>query len=360
MKKKWSKLICLLVALTLIICLAGCGSDAGNNTPDKDSASDQQTWELSASIHISDASVKTQFINTWAERVYEATDGRVKITVFPGGTLVGGPGALDAIKTQTVDIAWVYTPFTPGQFPLLEVVCQPMIGLNTSPQGTNVLWDLWESTPELQAELDPYKVLMLYTNPANGMSFADAEVKDLDSLKGMRLRAAAGSITDILTLWGAEPMLMGPGDIYSSLEKGVIDGYVFDFSGILDMGLDEVTHNYVEMNVISGPVMLLMNKELWDSFPADIQEAINSVSDRACSYEMAQIFQNDEDAVKAQIYASENANVITVSDEAYEEFKAIADDYNAQWAAKISENGFDGETYLSRTLELIEQYKDSK
>lgn len=367
-KVGFHRLFSVVLAVALIM-LAGCGQSGSNAAPAAASssaassaessapaASGQAEWKLNATIHTNDTSVKYIGMKNWADAVKEATNGRVEITIFPGATLAPATGALDAVKSGSVDVALVYTPFTPGQFPLAEVISNPLLGLSTSQQGTNVLWDLYEQTEELQNEFSEVKLCMLYANPANVLIMGKDEISSVASLKGKKLRAPAGAITDILTLWGAEPMLMGPGDVYQALEKGVLDGYVFDYSGINDFALQEISHSYLDLDIYSGPMTVMMNLNVWNSFPDDIKEAIDSVSGRAPSMEMAEIFQEDENTCKEKCLGVEGNNLVSLSPDALAEFQAIADEYNATWAEGVSAGGFDGEAYLSQTKELIAKY----
>jgi len=102
---------------------------------------------------------------------------------------------------------------------------------------------------------------MLYTNNPNIIATSDKPVQSLSDLKGLKLRSPAGASTDMVTAWGGTPILMGPGDMYQSIEKGVIEGCVFEYSGIGSFKLNEVLKNYTEMPIFVGPFMVLMNKE---------------------------------------------------------------------------------------------------
>lgn len=374
-KKKFScRILSLLLAVALLgTLLTACG---GKQTPPPANTAPAQTtpaqpgdtgtggltttgqnWELSATCHDPATSVKTLFIQEWASRVKDVTAGQVNITTYPGATLAASTAALEAMVTGAVDVAWVFTSFFPNQFPLTDVVTLPMLGIKDVPQATNVLWDLYDWSADMQKELsDEYKMIMLYTNPPNHLSTATKEVKSLETIKGVQYRAPSGAITDILTLWGAVPIMMGPPDVYEALEKKVIDGYAFEYSGLADFNLQEVTKYYMDMPIYVGPFLLLMNKDVWNAFPADIQAAIDSVSDRDCSLEMAQIFQEDYDTKRNEVLSREGAVLTQISEADYAAFKAVADEYNNGWAAKISEKGIDGKAFLDKAIEFVQKY----
>ena len=112
---------CFLLLVMLIGMLAACGgtktTESGSSGEKPDSGGEKKVYELSLSTADPAEDEKTYALDAFAEAVRVATDGQVQITVFPGGTLAGARDALDAVKQGSVDIAFLYTTFFPGQFP---------------------------------------------------------------------------------------------------------------------------------------------------------------------------------------------------------------------------------------------------
>jgi hypothetical protein len=158
-----------------------------------------------------------------------------------------------------------------------------------------VLWDLYESEPALQEELSEFVPLMMHSNPSNIIATIDKyPISKMSDLKGLKFRASAGAASDLLLAWGATPMQMAPGDIFQAVEKGTVEGYIFDLSGITSFSLQEVTANYTDMPVYLGPYYLLMNRNSFDALPEDLQQIILDSSDRETSLEMAYVYEADE------------------------------------------------------------------
>ncbi|MCC8090463.1 MAG: hypothetical protein LIO55_03470, partial [Oscillospiraceae bacterium] len=169
MKKQLKKLLALGLSALLVLAVSGCGSSSsGSESSDSgNSSSSDEVYRLSVSIHDSAQVPKTQYVQKWADAVTEASGGRLEVTVYSGGTLAASTEVLDAVKSGTCSIGVVFSGFFTGQFPLSDVITMPLAGLDNAVQATNVLWDLWESTPETQAEYEDYKVIMLSAGPNN-------------------------------------------------------------------------------------------------------------------------------------------------------------------------------------------------
>lgn len=133
--------------------------------------------ELRFTCHSPALGVKVQdgFV-PWARKVEEATDGRVKITMYAGGTIAGPREVLEAVRTGLADIGDVDPGFFPGMFPLTGVMRLPMLSLFKgrvdgrilSGGGINghIAQKLYETFPEIQAEWADWKLLYLWaSNP---------------------------------------------------------------------------------------------------------------------------------------------------------------------------------------------------
>ena len=63
------------------------------------------------------APVPSQFIEPWAQKVMDESDGRIAVEVYPAMSLGGGPPSLfDQARDGIVDIIWTLTGYTPGRF----------------------------------------------------------------------------------------------------------------------------------------------------------------------------------------------------------------------------------------------------
>ena len=149
---------------------------------------------------------------------------------------------------------------------------------------------------------------------------------------------------------------MGPGDVYQSLERGILDGYIFEFTGLEAFRLPEVTNHYTEVRFYAGAFVIGMNQESFDALPPDLQQIIEEESGRAMSLEFSYLFQANDRASRAKMIA-EGGNVITVSDEALAEFQVAADEYTQAWVDRNQSATFDASAYLDKLKEVIKSHE---
>ena len=343
----------MILTAVCVLCfglLTGCGSlKTAGGKHDK-------VYELSFAIHDPADSVRTLYYEQLAEQTREATDGKVNITVVPDGRLLASSDVAEGVQAQTADMGWVLTTLYPEQFPLSEAVTLPML-FEDSYVASQVLLDLYEQSPELQQELENYKVLQMYTNPINTI-FSNEPIRRVSDMEGLHVRATNGVATDIVTAWGGSPLLMGPEEIYQSVEKDVLDAMVFEWSGFDVFELGEVTRYCVELPVTCGVFITVMNRETYAALPEEYQKAIDEIwGARDVSLELAQSFIDNATVAREKGIAEYGMSVIELSDDAVVEFRKAADGYIETWVEEKTTDTVDARAYLDLLLSLKAQYE---
>lgn len=213
----------------------------------------------------------------WVKKVEEATQGRVKITIYPSATLFKPNDAYDACVSGIADMAWGFIGLFHSRFPLTNMVSLPLLGIKDAEMGSLCMWHLYEKLPAVQKEYKDVKLLVLHTH-RGGPIGTSAPVHRLEDFKGLKIRTPGGGPLDLMKETGASPMKMSPDSIYLNMEKGVIDGWTIDPEGADGRKLQEVTKYYILPYSYVGCFWIIMNKNKWNSLPSDIQDQIMSVS----------------------------------------------------------------------------------
>ena len=105
------------------------------------------------------------------------------------------------------------------------------------------------------------------------------EVNSRDDLKGLKIRSTAGeSIWTLLKLAGATPLSMHPSEIYTSIEKGVIDGATCNWDFFQTFRLYEVGTHIFHGPFNTSVVGIAMSNSAWKKLPKEVQDQLMSVS----------------------------------------------------------------------------------
>ncbi len=361
------RILSTILAASLAVALTACGGNAaapapsaGSDSGDAAAAAPANTdtdkvYEFTLSMHDANTTPNAVYMQQWADKVKEATDGHVVITIYGGATLSAATDIADNVASDAVNIGWLYTSYYAGQFPLSDVINLPFQGFGDPVVSTNVLWDLYDQYDQIKNEWGDYKLLMLYGNPGMIFASADTPITSVADLKGRSMRCPSGAITDLLQTWGASPITMAPPDIYEALEKKNISGYIFEPSGITNFSLEEQTKYYTDLQMYDGPFALIMNMDEWNNLPAEYQQIIDDLSGKEASIGAAKAFADAVEAARDKIEAA-GGEFVSVSDDAKAEFAVAADEYAAKWCADKSADGFDAAAYLQAAKDLAASY----
>lgn len=203
-----------LLMLAMLVFLAGCGSSAEDNDAG-------QVVELKlAHFFPSTHPAEEDLIQPWADAIEEATNGQVKITSYPGETLLKADQIYDGVVSGVADMGMSCFSYTRGRFPVMEAFELPGVIYNNSKVASTVAWEgIKQINPE---EIQDTKMMMaLTTGP--GDLFTKAPVRRLEDLQGLEIRATGLSALTLQKL-GANPVAMPQSDAYEALSKGVVKG----------------------------------------------------------------------------------------------------------------------------------------
>lgn len=336
------KILGITLAMTMVLCMfAGCGDNGSGNASGSTASPGENkgTVELNWADHYPSGTPGALAIDAFCASVGEATEGRVTITAHHDAVLGAAGDALSMISSGIADIVWTSTAIFKGQFPYSDIMSLPMLGLSSAVDGTQAVYDLLEQYPEaFEKEYSEYHLLMMHMSPANIVGTKKA-ISSISDLAGLNIRAGAGSPTEMVTAWGAAPVAVATPDLYTSLQKGVIDGYVFDGSGINTWGLAELTGCMIDAGFGFNVCPVLMSQKAWNSISAEDQEIINGLAGRVGSLLLAEAM-DAEAAEMVNGYTGEYIKCVP-GDDMYEQLKAPLEAYVAQWAETMTTDTID-------------------
>ncbi len=216
------------------------------------------------------------FGRKWADEVEKRTNGRVKITMFPGGSLIPSPQAYDGVIKGIADIAMSFQGFTRGRFPLTEAIDLPL-AWRSGTAATKIVNELYAKFQP--PEYKDVKIMYLHAHGAGLFHTRSKEVNKLEDMKGLKIRTS-GSLAPIALALGAAPVALPMGDTYDAIARGVADGTVAPYEGLEQWKLGEVCKYTIENFSIaySAAGFVAMNKQKWASLPPDVQKIIEDLN----------------------------------------------------------------------------------
>ena len=212
-----------------------------------------------------------------AKMVADMSGGRLTIEVFPAGQIVPPLGVFDACSKGTVEAFMGASYYWAAKEPAMQWFCSVPFGMNP---GGMAAWyynggglQLWEET---------YAAFNLVPRPgmATGPQMAGWFRKPINTLtdyKGLKMRIP-GLGGKVVERAGGTVVLLPGGQIYSALERGVIDAteWVGPHDDI-QLGLHRAAPYYYYPGWHEPATVLefTFNKKAYDSLPAELRRMLD-------------------------------------------------------------------------------------
>ena len=262
----------------------------------------------------------------FAKYLPEESDGRLTATIL-GPEVVGLTQMKDALQSQIAEVGNLLPLYFPADLPMMSVTGQlSLTGTNSQAMGA-ALTEFVVNCEPCQQEMKDLGFIYLGSGASDVYEFLTVEpVRTAEDLKGLRLRSGGAPWARFAEHFGATPVQMPAGEIYNSLQTGLIDGVVTGTSAVGDFKLDEVANSYT-FGAPLGRISfyLVMNKAKYDSLSDEFQQAIDDNSGRMLSKSAEDGWNARAEQVKQSLIDAGDNNVIDLSEEEVAAFGAITE-----------------------------------
>lgn len=360
MKSKWAVgLLIVALALGLVALLAGCGSgdtdttEVGATTTVVTVPDTGQTFDLKFAYHTPKiASLVGKYLEPWTAAITEATGDRVQITHYAEQTLVKEEQTFDAITSGACDMALLEAEFNPGAFPISECGNLPLF-FPSAEVAAAVYWDI-VNTYAAEEWKDVKVLAVTVIAPAEYVGIKPVKVPA--DFAGLRMRTGGGLETKMIEALGATAVPLATSDLGTSLERKLVDGAFLSWSLANSSGALQVSSDFTNCDLFYRCWVLGMNKQVWESMPAAVQEAVMSASGQEASIKYT--FANSTKTLEGFTYLTQGGGlkdnqtmyVPTAADMAL--WKTALAGVTTDWAATLP----NGDEIVAKMTELITKY----
>lgn len=318
-----------------------------------------QAQEVTLSLHQflpAQANVPKLVLDVWADNVEEASGGRIKIDRYPSMQLGGRPPELmDQAIDGVADIVWTVVGYTPGRYPSTEVFELPFMMTNARAMSS-AYWQMFEKHMK-DTEFKDVHILGTWVH-GPGMIHVNREVKTPADMEGLKIRGGSRTVNNLLEKMGATPVGMPVPAVPEGLSKGVIDGTTIPWEVTGALKVPELVENHTEFEGNALYVLtfvLAMNKDRYDSLPADLQKVIDDNSGLEFSI-FAGGTQADSDGPARQAAVDRGNNIVTVSGGDLDAWIAVSQPIYDEWIADMGTKGIDGQALIDEARALMDAY----
>jgi TRAP-type transport system periplasmic protein len=311
-----------------------------------------------------------QMLNPFGKKIEEASKGRLKVTMYPAESLAKSAENLQAVTSGLADIAWLNLGNFIGKFPVTEVGNLPFLSLpDTKYQGklmssaavnSRVFMELFGTNKDLQGEFSDVKVLVVNTSDAHFLATVKKPVRNIGDLKGMKITTYGKYAEQMYKLLGSAATVIPPPDVYDAAQKGVIDGMESNPGIMSTWRIYEVAKYWTDVYTNASLFAIAINKEKFNSFPPDLQQAITGV----CGLDGAEFageysagFGTWDSWNAAMQKSGKNMEKIPLDAGQFEVMQKASQPAWDTWITNVKSKGVDGQKIIDAIIRLQAKYK---
>jgi len=280
--------------------------------------------------------------------------GRLEITPFAGGTVTGVFETLDAVSAGVLQGHSSWPGYFSGKDPGLAVIGDFVFGYQHPWQA-----EAWfnykggiEMLREAYAKYGVYPVGVTWFGVESIV--AKKPIRNMADFKGVKLRSPQGMTAEILTKLGASIVVLPGGEVYSALDKGVVDAA--DWATISmnqRMGFHEVAKFPLKIDHSMTMVEFSVNTATWKALPDDLK-AVVSVAVRQWSWDGIQRVAVDDVRVAKELRAK-GVESISWDEAEMRKIRNLAHKTWDDWSKKgpLAKRAFDSQLAWLKDLRLI-------
>ena len=299
------------------------------------------------------------FIQPWADRIEEQSDGRIAVEIFPAMSLGGRPPELySQVRDGVADIVWTLIGYTPGVFPRAEVFELPTVHRGSAAATNQAIQDLMPLLADDFADIVP---LLVHVHAGNALHMRDGVPADLSDLAGLRLRTPTRTGSWMIEALGAEPVGMPVPELPQALSRGNVDGALIPFEVMLPLRVHELTESSVELadgeRFGTSVFLYAMNRDRYQSLPEDLRAIIDANSGVAIAADVGAVWDGVEAAgIDAQ--TGTGGTVAQWDDSATADFQAIGDQVVSRWVEEVTATGIDGASLVEAARAAVAGFSE--
>jgi C4-dicarboxylate-binding protein DctP len=255
---------------------------------------------------------KGQAAERFKQLAEKATNGRVKVEVYPNSQLYKDKEELEALQLGAVQMLAPslakFGPLGVKEFVVFDLPSRfpsktALFNVTEGPIGKGLL-----------KKLEPKGI--------TGLAYWDNGFKDMSAnkplhlpadFKGLKMRIQSSKVLDAqMRALGANPQVLAFSEVYQALQTGVVDGTENPPSNMYTQKMHEVQKHMTLSNHGYLGYAVIVNKKFWDGLPADIRAALEKAMAEATLYEKA-IAQRDNDLALDAIRKAGTTTIYTPS-----------------------------------------------
>jgi TRAP-type transport system periplasmic protein len=274
----------------------------------------------------------------WADDIAKASNGTIKITIFPSEQLGKAFDHYDMARDGIADITYVSPGYQPGRFPIIDAAALPFVIKNAT--GGSRAVDEWYMK-YAPVEMKDVKVCGAYVHDPGALHTVKKKVLLPEDLKGMKIRPAHATIAAFVTSLGGTNVQASAPEARDVLERGVAEGITFPWGSIFLFHMESVVKFHMDLPFYTTPFVTAMNRAKYDALSPAQKQVIDAHCTPDWAERLSAPWAEFEEAGRGKMKALAGHDVYTLDAVQLAAWKTALEPLRARWAENVRKVGVD-------------------
>ncbi|MEH7125849.1 DctP family TRAP transporter solute-binding subunit [Bacillus sp. JJ1503] len=264
--KGFKKYLLTAISIALLIFLSACGNkETANNSANSGDGNEVQNLTIKLAHEVAENTSQHKGSLAFKEYIEKASDGKIKVQVYPNGQLFGDKDVFQNIVANNVQFTQIDMAKLVGDDPRFNIPSLPFLF-----KGDDEAVKFWEGEKGKEIlsslEKDGLYGLAMWPNGPKHLTNNIRPIKSPEDLKGIKFRTQGGQVLEkVFSTVGAGSVSMPFTELYTALQQGTVDGQTNTFVNIESKKFDEVQKYLTITGEARVDLAFFVNKEFMDS-----------------------------------------------------------------------------------------------
>ena len=290
----------------------------------------------------------------WAESIEKASNGTIKISIFPAQQLGKAFDHYNMARDAIVDVSHVNPGYEPGRFPIVAAVELPFLFSN-SKEGSAAL-DAWYRR-YASSEMKDVHYCLAFAHDPGTFHFTKKKVLLPTDMSGLKVRPPNAVIARWMRLLGATNVQAAAPEIRDVLEKGVAEAAGSPWGSMQLFGIDRVTKYHIDAPLYVSEQVWVLNKDKYGALSAAQKKVIDDHCSSEWSLKIAAPWAEFESGGREKIKALAGHEVYPLTAEQLAAWRKSAEPIAADWEDTVRKAGHDPKAIFDDLRRTLATYK---
>jgi TRAP-type C4-dicarboxylate transport system substrate-binding protein len=277
------------------------------------------------------------------EEIEQVTDGRVKVQ--PSAKPIAPPNRnYQSVASGIVDLAWGPHGYTPGVFPLSEMVEFPF-SVNDAGISSVAYQRVFDKYFKPAGMHNEVVTLAVHVTSGGNIHMKDKPINTVEDLKGTKIRVQTAVVGEALKSLGGVPVNGSLAELREFLSRGIVDGTTLSDELLTGFKVDSYI-NYVTQipgGLYSNSAFVIVNKDTWAKISKQDQDAIMAISGEKLAKRMGDLWHKNDLLARDQLKQRLGDHYQMASEELFVGIDDAFMPIRTEWLEKAKAAGVDGQ-----------------